>query len=464
MANAMLPSLIAYLQRGESTLTSGEIAEQYLGMKPSPVSVQFAESLLKKESQLAQDEQGNWYFDGVAPSTLIEETTLCCYLRSTGEHRIYALSLWELRGEERSELFSFINPELDATAAEENATPIATLAEGLLHLVDACRGKRVLFFSNVQQRILQKYLLGNGLTISDDTILLSALAKIAGRSLPHLQKGIVAVSESLFTVEQAIDSCVQEGELLTQCAAQLYRAAAESGIGSAAALREREQAELYRAQWAKAEFTLAEVSALPESPGVYGYRDESGTLIYVGKASNLRRRLLSYFRLSDESPAKLELLRAEAVTLEHSLCGSELEALLLEHRLISGHNPKLNTQLAIHGETLPPIAPTILLLPSTDEELCQSIWYGAGSDVVMKKLPFLSDGALPVTAESLQQFFFAAGSDEPSAGKVIASRHLALNLERYDRIDVSNCASGEELLELLKRSLEASDGSGALFR
>jgi hypothetical protein len=83
--------------------------------------------------------------------------------------------------------------------------------------------------------------------------------------------------------------------------------------------------------------------AVPARPGVYSMRDASGTVVYVGKAKNLRRRLGSYRVANPErvSRRQLRLLR-EVARIDFELCGSESEALALEGRLLRRLKPRFN--------------------------------------------------------------------------------------------------------------------------
>jgi excinuclease ABC subunit C len=84
---------------------------------------------------------------------------------------------------------------------------------------------------------------------------------------------------------------------------------------------------------------------LPETPGVYLFKDASETVLYVGKARNLRSRVRSYFLESRWSDAKTGSLVREIADLETILVGNEREALALEHNLIKLHQPKFNVVL-----------------------------------------------------------------------------------------------------------------------
>jgi excinuclease ABC subunit C len=89
-----------------------------------------------------------------------------------------------------------------------------------------------------------------------------------------------------------------------------------------------------------------EIAALlPESPGVYLFKDAGGNVLYVGKAASLRSRVRSYFLESSWVNAKTGSLAREIADLETILVGNEREALALEHNLIKRYRPKFNVML-----------------------------------------------------------------------------------------------------------------------
>ena len=86
------------------------------------------------------------------------------------------------------------------------------------------------------------------------------------------------------------------------------------------------------------------VASLPNRPGVYRMLDASGTILYVGKARNLKSRVASYFR-SDLSDPKTQALVPQIVSMEITVTHSDIEALLLEFNLIKRHLPRYNVLL-----------------------------------------------------------------------------------------------------------------------
>lgn len=87
-----------------------------------------------------------------------------------------------------------------------------------------------------------------------------------------------------------------------------------------------------------------DLKCLPESPGCYLYYDETDTVIYVGKAKNLKKRIKSYFRKTVDR-LKTQILVSHIEKLEYILTDSEAEALILESQLIKKHKPKYNILL-----------------------------------------------------------------------------------------------------------------------
>lgn len=86
------------------------------------------------------------------------------------------------------------------------------------------------------------------------------------------------------------------------------------------------------------------VSNLPEKPGIYQYLNSEGTIIYVGKAKNLKRRVYSYFSKEHE-PGKTRILVSKIADIRYIVVNTEEDALLLENNLIKKYKPRYNVLL-----------------------------------------------------------------------------------------------------------------------
>lgn len=130
------------------------------------------------------------------------------------------------------------------------------------------------------------------------------------------------------------------------------------------------------------------VAALPHSPGVYQFVDKNGTIIYVGKAKDLKRRVSSYFVESKEHSAKVIVMVRQAVDIRHIVVDSEQDALLLENSLIKSLQPRYNILLkddktypwiVIRNEQFPRIQSTRQLIRDGSQ------YFGPYSSVSMQR-------------------------------------------------------------------------------
>ena len=94
----------------------------------------------------------------------------------------------------------------------------------------------------------------------------------------------------------------------------------------------------------RSEYLKGIVSNLPEKPGIYQYLNEEGTIIYVGKAKNLKRRVYSYFSKEHE-PGKTRMLVSKIADIRYIVVNTEEDALLLENNLIKKYKPRYNVLL-----------------------------------------------------------------------------------------------------------------------
>ncbi len=109
-----------------------------------------------------------------------------------------------------------------------------------------------------------------------------------------------------------------------------------------------------------------QLKTLPNQPGVYQYYDKNGTLIYVGKAKNLKKRVSSYFTKNHEY-GKTRVLVKKIDTIKHIVVATETDALLLENNLIKKYQPRYNVMLkddksypwiCVKNERFPRVFPT----------------------------------------------------------------------------------------------------------
>lgn len=155
------------------------------------------------------------------------------------------------------------------------------------------------------------------------------------------------------------------------------------------------------------------VSAMPEKPGSYQYYDADGTIIYVGKAKNLKSRVSSYFH-TEVDRFKTKVLVSKIWDISYTVVNTEEDALLLENSLIKKYNPRYNVLLK-DGKTYPSICVTKEYLPRIfSTRTINKKWgtyYGPYSHIssmyavleLIKKLYRPRTCHFPITEESVNQ-------------------------------------------------------------
>lgn len=163
---------------------------------------------------------------------------------------------------------------------------------------------------------------------------------------------------------------------------------------------------------------------LPEKPGIYQYFDASETIIYVGKAKNLKKRVSSYFSKSHDN-AKTTILVRKIEDIQYLVVETELDALLLENNLIKKYQPRYNIQLkddktypwiCIKKEPFPRVFPTRQVIRDGSQ------YFGPYANVkVMHTLLNLLKELYPLRTCSLD---LAANKIEENRYKVCLEYHI----------------------------------------
>lgn len=166
------------------------------------------------------------------------------------------------------------------------------------------------------------------------------------------------------------------------------------------------------------------LKTLPDKPGVYQYFDKNGTILYVGKAKNLKKRVSSYFKKNHEH-AKTYILVKKIADIQYIVVDSEMDALLLENNLIKKYLPKYNIQLkddktypwiCVKKEPFPRVFSTRILVKDG------SRYYGPyASGRVMHTLLDLIRDLFPLRTCALD---LSANKIEKSAYKVCLEYHI----------------------------------------
>lgn len=198
-------------------------------------------------------------------------------------------------------------------------------------------------------------------------------------------------------------------------------------------------------------FDEAFLSALPALPGVYIMRDREGRAIYVGKAVNLRTRVGSYFARRLARPEKTQRILDRIWSMEVEVVGSELEALLLESKLIALCQPEFNTQVDTHSRDIELEAKNrVLILPSSEPECVELFCIANGTSFQqVRARKDLRDWE--AARCRLYQLYFDAHTElnlETGAPFEILKSYLGAKRDAVNWVDMDNSGNPDNALRI----------------
>jgi hypothetical protein len=277
--------------------------------------------------------------------------------------------------------------------------------------------------------------------------------RAAGLSVPR-GMDIARCHKAVFSTETVGASAFKQGECLALCMRGILDMLAQKGVLYTSDLEKIEAEELKAFDFTGKGFNAQDIESAASGPGVYGFKNKEGLFIYIGKSTNVRKRISGYFRSTDESPDKIERLRNDAHGFICSPCGSDLESLILEYRLIRKHSPALNAHMSIQERSgaFVPVDDCLVLLPHADGEKGMSVWFRKNQKILLR--PFYIDFREEAEILSdLQRFFFgdvlpAHPTDFPELE--IATRWVKRHADDLPIVPVGNLASAQEALDAMK--------------
>jgi len=189
------------------------------------------------------------------------------------------------------------------------------------------------------------------------------------------------------------------------------------------------------------------VQNLPEKPGSYQYYDDEGTIIYVGKAKNLKRRVSSYFNKEQQS-RKTALLVSKIRNITYTVVNSEEDALLLENSLIKQYKPRYNVLLK-DDKTYPYIAISNEYLPrvfkTRHRERRGATYYG----------PYSHLPTMYALLDLCQRLYHPRPCHQPMTEEGVKSGKYDLCLNYHIRKCAGPCVIGKQSHEDYLRNIEA---------
>jgi hypothetical protein len=334
--------------------------------------------------------------------------------------------------------------------------PYAGGADGsaaLDQVVMALAGKVPVFFSQQQYSLFTLAAQNQGINTGiDDYYLMNQLLRAVKEREPSpltLESAAGAFLGGFRVAESAYSRGEQWGRITAEIVGRMKSAGIETRGQLDAALYEGSNYD-----FSGRDITAKMIEELPPRAGVYGFTDKSGAYIYIGKAVNLKRRIENYFRFNSESPDKLGKLRKDAHGLTIHRCGSELEALIYEYRLIKKHKPALNSQCGISERrgSYKALPDTVIVLPHAQDGFCVSVWIKKDQKVKIRPYESTFDEEEALVGE-LREYFYAgalpaAFDDFPELE--IVTRWVKRHRDDIFAINVENMADAAEIVGTMK--------------
>jgi hypothetical protein len=456
--------------RGHNGVSSMDLAQQFLKFKnPDPALAHRAiAGILGKDRRCFFGDDGLWHASPVGTGPAAQQLRAMPWravqiLTGAQESRRKALhiSVWTvvptveavcsewldspavLTYDERMALVDGKDPPFDEKKREEIVKTV----------VQQCRDGVPVFLSGSHHASMRSAATWGGRALTDDFFLMSHLFSVAHIPLPK-PVTLSGCYSALFERDPILTSARSHGEALARCVAELIERLTDIGIATVEDLEAALCASAESFDFSQKGFSYNDLINLPRKPGVYAFTTKTGAFLYIGKASNLRRRIMGYFRQTDESPEKLQRLRAEAHFLTTHACGSELESLIYEYRLIRKHVPVLNSQTDINERKggFAPINDCIILLPHADEGKGMSFWFRRNQKILLKPfdVDFRQSDAM---MKELERFFFsdklpAQSTDFPE--QEIALRWIKSRAEELVIVPVSHMQNAQEIYAAMR--------------
>jgi len=466
----MNDEIVAFIREQADGVASETIAERFLRFKsPNKMLADTAvRAILSKDMRVCRGDDGLWAPNSAAAGRGGDGTDVGAVpwvavhvLADAARKSVVHVSLWEpISGNKcicslwlRDPAQFSVEDQQQLCDPRDLPYDEPTAVTAIDQISSALAGKIPVFFSQQQYSLFTFAAQNQGVNTGiDDYYLMNQLLRAIKEREPR-PLNLESAADALLGGFRTAESAYSRGELWGRIVAEIVGRMRPAGIETRGQL----DAALYEEaayDFSGKEITAKMIEDLPAKAGVYGFTDRSGAYIYIGKAVNLKRRIENYFRFNSESPDKLGRLRKEAHGLTIHRCGSELEALIYEYRLIKKHKPPLNSQSAISERkgTYKALPDSVIVLPHVQDGFCVSVWIRKDQKVKIRayEANFEEEEAL---VKELQEYFYAGilpASSEDFPELEIVTRWVKRYRDDISAINVGNMADTSGIVEAMK--------------
>jgi hypothetical protein len=289
-----------------------------------------------------------------------------------------------------------------------------------------------------------------------------AVSRLAARALPHRRVETLPDLAPLFDLlPPDADSPPARARFVHSVFRNLLEMVPEGRRSSAPELERWIEEGQPKVDFSRFGFGRELLASLPASPGIYLMRDRAGEVIYVGKSANLRRRVRSYFSARSLTDSKSIRIHNQLYSIECLTCTNEIEALLLEIRMIRDFRPAINLQSEVHerpaaygrGRNL------LIMVPAGDKA---QIYFLKDGAFAARRQSLLGLEPAKSLAKKVHSVFFRVGAvrrrepKEAWESEIVASWFSA-NRRHLNYIDIDACGSSEAVARRLESYLKDPD-------
>lgn len=448
--------LTEYLEARPEGASAEEIAREALGLKGAvgPVAQQVVRAAAEADARIAEVGEGRWAIREAPVERGLRTTPYAVLHVGRPDDGSLTVTVTRVTFKGADEVTSFTLGTERNGAATASVQALRDLLEGTVPAAYRFAGARDAV-NRATRFLAGREGVGAGL----------CLARLARRAFPRRPiRNCIDIADALGLsyVDGAdpVSAVRAQGELLLGL---LERFEARD-VDTIEALGEDLQPTVTAVDFEAFAFDEAYLDDLPAGPGVYVMRDADGQVIYVGKSIHLRDRVKTYFAKRSEREEKTLKILERIWTVEVETVGSELEALILEARLIQATRPEFNKQVDVHergsGET--GRGPFLLVLPSADPDSVEL--FCVRPDRPIARTRVRKDLADAAEAWSWVDGFFDGETveidDVERAGHHILDGWMTRNGPKVNMIGVDDAGDRENLRRLVEGHVRAADDDG----
>jgi hypothetical protein len=463
----MHEEIIEYIRSNKTGVMSKDLAEKFLKFRNPSENIAHAAiyGILSGDRRCIFDESKHWHIvekkERLSSEPLEKMPLSAVYLLCdsiSGNTNVMYVAIWDIFPEpaykwgfwvsdpsksQNNGLYELIN-------GPEEKYDSSLCYDQLTKLIDHLKDRVPVLFSYNEFKHLLNLYKENGNILVDDNILVGELLTAASVRMP-CTKTPRTLSDVIFGTQNYPQNVFRQGERFAECIHELIKILQEKGIGDRDEIDRQcsiENDGLFKDKG----FMFEDIVKQPCAPGVFGFKDSKGMFIHIGKSSNLKRTLLNYFRKSDELSEESYSAQKNSYTFDAYQCGSELECLLFEHRLIKKHLPLMIKNAELFKENESSINDTLVILPHTNPKKIMTFWLRKEQKTLMKSYD-LDQINNPVFFKEIEDFFLIAKLPSESLDKSefeIMAKWIKKNDKEQCCIPVRNGATAEEIFNTVK--------------